>query len=127
MPLFVSGIFVMSCLQGCATLGLEETKPVSVQEVVQMSTSGVPAEKIIEKMRKSRTVYRLKASELAELRDKGVSDKVIDYMQQTYLTAVQRDQQLEDMNYWWPWNGYLYGGPYFGWPDYDHLYHDYPY
>jgi len=37
-------------------------------------------------------------------------------MQQTYLEAVRRNQQLNDQRYWTPYgDGYLYGGYPFGW------------
>ena len=114
-------LILLVCLAlsvGCATLGSQQTKPpVTVSEVIQMSKEGIPAETIIEKMRDSETVYRLTGSELAKLHDQGVSDQVIDYMQQTYLRAVRRDQRLEDWDYWTlgP-DGFWYGGPYYGWP-----------
>jgi hypothetical protein len=44
-------------------------------------------------MRDSGTVYRLTAAQLAQLHDQGVADPVIDYMQQTYLNAVLREQR----------------------------------
>ena len=76
-------------LSSCASLNPgEKPKSVTVVQVLQMSRQGVPAEKIIEKMRESRTVYRLKASELVRLHDQGVPDAVLNYMQRTYLNAV---------------------------------------
>jgi hypothetical protein len=85
---------------GCATLRAERPAPVTVAEVVQMSKAGVPAAQIIQKMRDSGTLYRLKASQLADLRSRGVSDPVINYMQRTYLDAVRRDQAWADWNHW---------------------------
>jgi len=35
---------------------------------------------------------------LAQLHDQGVQDQVINYMQQTYLDAVRREQDLADWN-----------------------------
>jgi hypothetical protein len=40
-------------------------------------------------------VYPLTAAQLAELHDMGVSDPVLNYMQQTYIEA-QRQQQSRD-------------------------------
>lgn len=45
-----------------------------------MAKRGEAAEAIIERMRESGAVYRLSASQLADLRAQGVPDKVIDYM-----------------------------------------------
>jgi hypothetical protein len=106
----------MTLLSGaCARQPAPE--PVTIPQVLQMSEAGLPAEEIIERMRVSGTVYRLEASRLAMLRDEGVPDEVIDYMQRTYLDAVRRDQRLQDMRYWTPGGpGYWYGGPHYGWP-----------
>jgi hypothetical protein len=51
-------------LSGCAALGFEQAKPpVLVSEVIQMSKENAPAETIVNKMRESRTVYRLSAAQ----------------------------------------------------------------
>jgi hypothetical protein len=104
-------------LGGCATLGGEAPPPVTVPEVVQMSKEGVPDYQIISEMRKSGTVYRLSAEELADLRDQGVADPVINYMQRTYLEAVRRRQELADWDNWTNRDGWWYGGSPYGWPD----------
>jgi hypothetical protein len=84
---------------GCSTLGFEQSKPpVAVNEVIQMVQEGVPEATIIEKMRQAKSVYRLNAAELAQLHDRGVADPIINYMQQTYLEAVRREQSLADWN-----------------------------
>lgn len=99
-------------LWGCATV---EPKVVTVPQIVEMSKAGTPAPDIIRTIRDSRTVYRLSASHLARLREQGVPDAVIDYMQQTYIDSVRRNQELEDWRYWTPYrDGFLYGGPPFG-------------
>jgi hypothetical protein len=105
-------------VEGCATLGGKRMPAVTVSQIVKMSKEGVPAQAIIKKMKESGTVYRLKADQLADLEQKGVPGPVINYMQDTYLNAVRRNQQFEDWNYWWQgWDGYWYGGGPFGWPD----------
>jgi len=93
-------------------------QPVSVAEIVQMSKNGTPALSIIETIRRSGTVYRLSASQLADLRTQGVADKVLNYMQHTYLQSVRRNQRLNDEQYWTPDDdGYSYGGYPYGWDD----------
>jgi hypothetical protein len=57
-------------------------------------------------MKQSQAVYRLDASQLARLKEKGVPDAVINYMQQTYLGEARREQREED---WQSLPGY--GGP----------------
>jgi hypothetical protein len=92
-------------------------EPVTVAQVVAMSRAGQPADAIVAKMRESGTVYRLSASQLAGLRDQGVPDTVIDYMQGTYLSAVRQRQELEGWDSWTGVDGYWYGGAPYGWPD----------
>ncbi len=103
-------------LGGCATLSPTRPAPVTVDQIITMSKAGTPPQDIIKVMRDSGTVYRLTASQLADLRQQGVSDQVIDYMQQTYLEAVRRNQALRDLSYWhWGPGGYYYGGGPYGW------------
>ncbi|MFI5332059.1 MAG: hypothetical protein ACHQ2F_13650 [Desulfobaccales bacterium] len=100
---------------GCATTGTIQFKTVTVDEILQMSKDKVPDEQIIKKIAESGTIYRLSASQLANLRQAGVSDQVINYMQMTYLDAVRREQSREDLRYWNPSGGYWYGGVPYGW------------
>jgi hypothetical protein len=111
-------IFVL-CFTGCSRLGIGRPRPapVAVPEVVQMSQAGVPVETLLQKMRDSETIYRLTASQLVHLHEEGVPNAVLDYMQETYLAAVRRDQALEDWRHWaWAGDGYWYGGRPYGWP-----------
>ena len=77
-------LLLLTCitlLGGCATLGIEQSRPpVTVSEVIQMSQAGVPTDTILDHMRESETVYRLTVSQLAQLRDQGVANQVIHYM-----------------------------------------------
>ena len=102
-------------LAGCATTGTYQFKTVTVDEILQMSKDKVPSDQIIKKIAESGTIYRLTASQLADLRQAGVSDEVINYMQQTYLDAMRRQQSREDLRYWNPSGGYWYGGVPYGW------------
>ena len=77
-------------LSGCA---MQPTPP-SVADVVAMSTTGLAAPAIIDKMRASRAVYRLPGSAFASLKSEGVQDAVLDYMLQTYLRS-ERERQAQ--------------------------------
>jgi hypothetical protein len=81
---------------GTACAGLPSAPPLVPGEVVEMAQGGVPAEEIVARMRAGGGVYRLRASELARLRDQGVPDEVIDYMQGTWLEQVRRETWLEE-------------------------------
>ena len=91
--------------------------PVTVKEIVEMHEAGIPPEIIINKIQQSHTVYRLQASQLVQLKEIGVSDEVINYMQQTYLDAVRQNQAYEDWsNFTLADDGFWYGGPFYGGP-----------
>ena len=88
---FIGCLYLLS---GCAS---PPTKPqVTVDQVVAMAREGVPADDVIEKMSDSRSTYPLAASKLFELKQEGVPDKVLDYMEQTYLTEVCRQAIWDD-------------------------------
>jgi len=100
---------------GCASMGDARPARVTVPEIVALAHEGVPADAILAKIRAAGTVYRLTASQLADLRDRGVPNRVIDAMQQSYLDAVRRDQRYADWNRWTFDGGWWYGGGPYGW------------
>lgn len=55
-------------------------QPMGLPDVKMLAKSGVSDEVIISQIRNSRTVYHLSASDILDLKDAGVSDKVIDFM-----------------------------------------------
>jgi len=108
---------------GCTTLGPPLPPPPTLDEIVRLSTAGVPADDIVKRMRDAQAVYRLPASGLAKLHGQGVPDKVIDYMQLTYIEAERYDEYLRtrDLYLWSGWPSYRgiypygYWYPYPGW------------
>jgi len=102
----------LSSFAGCAFFSSKPLPPpVTVPQILDMSKTGVPPEEVVQKMRDSRTVY-LQASQLAQLKEHGVPDAVINYMQQSYLDAVRTDQSRADFTNWAMLDdGYMYGGP----------------
>lgn len=112
----LSWVFLLTNLAACTGMYTKSPAPVSVGDIVQMSEMGVSAASIINKIQASGTVYRLTASQLANLKKQGVSDGVINYMQATYLESVRQNQQLNDNNYWMSHpDGFMYGGYPYGW------------
>lgn len=102
---------VLALLIGCSPF-----IPVTVPQIVEMTKEGVPPDTIITKMKASNTVYRLHAHQIVQLSKEGVNEKVLDYMQQTYLNAVRQDQSLADWdNYALGQDGFFYGGDPVGW------------
>lgn len=109
---------LLTLLLGCASTFHPRPDPPTPDQVVEMSKAGKSADEIIQLMQDSGAIYRLSASQLSALRDKGVPDAVIDYMQQTYLEQVRRD---EAWRYSYPphWGYWYYPYPYY--------WHRYPY
>jgi hypothetical protein len=95
-------ILLMGALAGCASVE-KVAPPPTVAEIVQMAKTGQSADAIILRIEESRGVYQLPASGLARLREQGVPDKVIDYMQQTYIEAVRYAEWARARNaYFYP-------------------------
>ncbi len=105
-------------LQSCAMYYPYAQQAVPVPDILQMSKDGMSSKSIIKKLRSSRSVYMLKADELAKLRDEGVADSVINYMEKTHIDAVRQRQMYSDSYYYGPGMGYYYGGLGIGWPYY---------
>lgn len=80
--------------------------PPSPQEIVAMAGEGKSADEIIRRIDAAQGVYRLSASELARLRERGVPDAVIDHMQSTHMDAIRREEAWRQQS--------LYPAP--GWP-----------
>ena len=60
-----------------------------------MSNSGTKPDVIIARMRESHTVIPLTGSQFASLKQQGVDDSVLDYMQQVYLHS-ERERQIKN-------------------------------
>ena len=106
-----AGFVLAVLLAGCATT--PAPPPVTVEQVVQMSREGLAPDEIIAKMEDSDTVYRLSGSELARLKERGVSDDVLDYMQDTYVD-YERSRAYRQYDPWWG-PPYAAAYPYWGW------------
>jgi hypothetical protein len=116
--LVVTGI---ASLQSCIVYRPypENAKLLSVPDIIQMSKDSVSSKDIIAEIDQSHTVYSLKADQLVKLRDEGVQDSVLNYMEETKINAVQQNQRYSDSSYWWMGgDGFYYGafGLGWGWP-----------
>jgi len=111
--LFLSIILISACTQYHYLL--HPLPPVTYDEVVRLTQENMTPELIIKKIKDSNTVFRLNSDEVTELRKQGVDASVVDYMMETYVEQVRRDQQFEDWRYW-----HFYHGHYYWWPLWDH-------
>jgi hypothetical protein len=97
-------------LGGCATSPPRPPAP-TTDEIVQMSKDGLTPAEIIQRIDESGGLYALKASELANLREQGVSDEVIDHMQLTLIEATRAREAMRERERMW-----MFGYP--GYPGY---------
>ena len=106
---------ILAGLTGCASLMHEKTSPLSPQQIVEMTKAEETTANIISRIKQSRTVYNLTASQFAQLSKAGVADAVLDHMQQTYFWEISQARCREAYYDLWfpgrswyghPWNGY---------------------
>jgi hypothetical protein len=98
---------------GCASVADKRPPPPTLEEVVQMSQQGVPANEIVAQLVYTRAAYRLKGSELAKLKERGVPDEVLDYLEESNIALARADEARRQAQYrfmyTWPYGGF---GPY---------------
>ena len=112
--------------QSPATLQhVEQGQPLGVADVKALTKAGVSDEVIISQIRASHTAYHLSTAEIIELKDAGVSNRVVDFMINTPTTVtsstnvppppttVVRDVDVVSpgpdyvwVNGAWAWSGY---------------------
>ena len=80
-------------LAGCATT--QYPVPASGEDIIAMVHAGEPSKEIIAKLEAANGFYPLRASDLVRLHDQGVPLDVLDYMQDTYLRGVRREERFQ--------------------------------
>jgi hypothetical protein len=102
----------MLCLALAACAGLQRRPPPSLDQVVEMSKAGKPAEEIVRELQETRAVYPLTASQIVKLHEQGVAESVLDYMQNAYADNIWWNARMQYENtYWWPDCFYCYRRP----------------
>jgi hypothetical protein len=64
------------------------SQPLPIRDVIEMSGSGVSAQDTIARIRSSKTTYALHGSDFGKLKSLGVPDRVLDYLQQSFVLDV---------------------------------------
>jgi hypothetical protein len=94
-------VLLLAALLG-ACAGMQRRPPPSLDQVVEMSKAGKPAEEIIRELQETRAVYPLTGSQIAKLHEQGVPDTVLDYMQNAYMDRVRWESRMAyDSPFWW--------------------------
>lgn len=100
-------VLIMVCfpilfLGSCASVRSNGISKVTVPEIIEMTKAGASDQEIINEIEQSKTVYKLDGNAYARLRQIGVSDNVINYMQETYTNEIQNRQDRDED--WEMWN-----------------------
>lgn len=104
-------VTLIALLTGCASTRLARPAPPTLDEIVEMSKAGTSSEEIIKRLKESRAIYTLSASQIASLHDRGVSDTVLDYMHSVYLREVREDEAAQAYHrYGWRFQPYFFYG-----------------
>ena len=78
--LLLCGVLVLG---GCAT-----REPLPIERVIESARGGESANSIVHTLKSSKTTYALRGSAFGKLRDAGVSDAVLDHVQQQFIDDV---------------------------------------
>ena len=95
---------LLAMFGGCATT--PAVPALSLDEVVSLSKANTPPDEIVRKMKETRTVYLVSASELIKLNKEGVDPTVLDYMQSTAVDQARRDERYRGYGPWYPYPYY---------------------
>jgi hypothetical protein len=85
------GACCVTLLVGCAAR--HPPRP-TLDEIVQMSKDGRPAEEIVRELQQSHAVYPLTASQILSLHENGVDVSVLDYLQSEYAASIRREERM---------------------------------
>jgi len=85
-----------SSVAGCATTQypVPPYNRYSAEDIIAMAHAGEPSKQIIAKLRAANGFYPLRASDLIRLHEQGVPLDVLDYMQDTYIREVRREERF---------------------------------
>lgn len=100
---------------GCTTTPKRE--PMTLDQVITLSKQGMQPADIINQLKDTRTVFELSGSQYAKLKESGVDDSVLDYIQRTFVTSVEFETRMRYQSLYWGWGWGWPARPFYGpWP-----------
>jgi hypothetical protein len=111
--LFLCSIALLAI--GCATT--PRPLPLTQGDIVSMTKLGLTDEDIMRRIDATRTVFRLSSEDVVRLRNEGVSDRVVNYMLDSYTRyALAEQRRMDYYDYDWHYRfGFYYGHPWHRW------------
>ena len=107
-------VLVGAFLLGCATPHPRPV-PLTQADIISMVKAGMTEEGIMRRIDETGTVFRLSSDDVIRLRNEGVSDRLVNFMLDTYTRAAVAEQRRRDFDYQFSY-GYYYGHPWHrGW------------
>jgi hypothetical protein len=67
----------------------------SAEDIIAMARAGETSNQIIAKLQAANGFYPLRARDLVRLHDQGVPLEVLDYLQDTYVRGVRREERFQ--------------------------------
>jgi hypothetical protein len=98
-------IAASGALAGCATFG-DNTPPLTLDVLVARAKAGESNESLLASLRASRERFTLTGSDFAKLKERGLSDPVLDELQQRQIADARDDEWRRSNPYWWRWPHY---------------------
>jgi len=105
-------VALLAVLQGCQTIPAQPR--MTLEEVVKMSQAGTPAGEIINALDERGIYLGFTGSQLARLKEQGVSDDVLDYLLREQNRYARRQAYVGygSLGYdWWHYPPYYYRYP----------------
>ncbi len=94
-------LLITIALLGSGCAAVQRRPPPTLEQIVEMSRQGVPAEEIIQQLKESRAVYELSGSQLARMHEHGVPEAVLDHLQQAYINSVRLQERMYHHDRFW--------------------------
>lgn len=75
----------------------QPTASLTLEDIVRLSTTGVPVDDIIGQLRQAGTFFDLAPSQAIDLNRRGVDSRVLDHLHQASVQAI-RDSMVDEIN-----------------------------
>ena len=89
-------VLITLTLVGCATNRPPPPPPLTQADVISMVKGGLTDEDIMRRIDDTHTVFRLSSDDVVRLRNEGLSERLVNFMLDTYARAAMAEQRRRD-------------------------------